>query len=35
MQILIILYVNILSNTTGQSLWRNNKNTKSNQLALV
>ena len=34
-QILITIYVIILSNTTGQSLYRNNKNTKSDQLVLV
>ena len=34
-QILIMIYVIILSNTTDQSLWRNNKNTKSDQLVFV
>ena len=34
-QILIIVYAIILSNTTGQSFWRNNKNTKSDKLVLV
>ena len=34
-QISIMIYVIILSNTTGQSFWRNNKNTKSDQLVLV
>ena len=32
---LIIIYVTILFNTTGQSLWVNNKNAKSDQLVLV
>ena len=34
-QIFIIIYVIILSNTTGQSLWSTNKYTKSDQLVLV
>ena len=34
-QILIIIYVIKLSNTTGQILCRNDKNTKSDQLVLV
>ena len=34
-QILIMIYVIISPNTTGQSLWRDNKNTKSDQLVLV
>ena len=34
-QILIVVYAIVLSNTNGQSLWRNNKYTKSDQLDLV
>ena len=34
-QILIMIHAIMLSDTTGQSLWRNKKNTKSDQLVLV
>ena len=34
-QILIVTYEIILSNTAGQSLWRNDKNIKFDKLALV
>ena len=34
-QILILIYAIILSNTIGQSLWRNNQNTKSDQFVLL
>ena len=35
LQILIMIYVIMLSGTAGQSLWRNNKNSKSDKLVLV
>ena len=34
-QSLIMVYTIVLSNTTGQSFWSNNKNTKSDKLVLV